>query len=608
MSTDLNSEPQASDKKIIFLLNDERNVRSVLKHLQGVGYEIRIAHHLGELIKSLEIFEPRAIMMSWNLKRTNVRLMYKLLSEKLGIPCIVFAEELGTKTAVTLMNSGILNHMLAPVSGGAVHTKIEALLHGPVESKSDVFHFDKLIVVQPDDIPGSTSWELAQNQKITIGEHTIWRGTYHDKKTQTKKMYYFKGPQAPSFDDDTKKWSGFENGSGPILMQERPQSDAFNMIQSQAESKILNAIQEGTVQKEFKVVQSSQIGSRGKTNWKEAVQQLKTLYHSESSHQHGSSGESLFHNPSHDEPAHDIESTKTQVSVKNLEGAQELSNEFNHDPVTEGSDSTHEGSNPGIVISKSTDGAQQGLNQGQSSLTGSGLKIIDSDHASLGPSEDKKKSILEEACSKAFQGGPSAIPEGDYFLHVTHLKTSRFCGFIILGLAAKNDQSSARSFSDSLEGQLKTLGEPLLESCIWGTGWRPLGQWNLSLLRQSQFALEGQLSGQNAYCWFIQSDVKAQMAEATTSETIQKNLKPLDVIKNLRPNVTVDFDVYLDLEINKKTIHYLKSGTILTEKAFEKLSKHKTHLVYLPADQAGAFWEYFFFNFIISVGSGVDAA
>src|SRR5438046_2236337 len=109
--------PGGAEKfKILFLIDDELRIKSILLFLSNQGHEVRVAKTYPDALDLMEDFSPDVVLLTWHLKYADVKTVYSAISENLKIPCVVFAEEASAKTAVGLMNSGIENHMLAPVS------------------------------------------------------------------------------------------------------------------------------------------------------------------------------------------------------------------------------------------------------------------------------------------------------------------------------------------------------------------------------------------------------------------------------------------------------------------------------------------------------------
>lgn len=259
----MDSSASSGPVRILFVISDEKKIKESINFLTHHGHTVKVARSFLEAFELIESFEPQAVLLSWSLKDTEVKKTYNILTESMGISCIVFAEESSAKTSLTLMNSGIHHHLLPPLSGGAIHTKIESLLRSPRSKLPD----NAVIVVSADDVDPQTQWEQAVD--------TIWRGRMGAKDSESVKFYYFKGPRCPEYDDDLKRWRNFDEGKGPILMQERPQSEAFSMTQKALESKLFEHLQKGTPASGFSIVQKG-MATKGSQQWTSAMRELKT--------------------------------------------------------------------------------------------------------------------------------------------------------------------------------------------------------------------------------------------------------------------------------------------------------------------------------------------
>lgn len=72
----------------------------------------------------------------------------------------------------------------------------------------------------------------------------------------------------------------------------------------------------------------------------------------------------------------------------------------------------------------------------------------------------------------------------------------------------------------------------------------------------------------------------------------RENLTAIDFKTWLVENSKLSFDVYLNFEINKKCIHYLRVGNLVSKTIVEKFSQRDTGFVLIPITQRSDFLAY----------------
>lgn len=234
-------ESQKKAIRTIVVLNNNKYLTGGLNFLQKRNYQITVVNRISEAVKQLPILKPHAILLSWNLRNTDVRKAYKILTERFNLICIVFAEDNTTRTTASLMSSGIPHSLLAPVSGPSIHMRVQALLRSrltpltekqkrhfsqtsPGEKKTDSRlvtgkDFGK-VRVQIKDVPADTQWRRTGEAQ---GGASRWEASFQRPGQDTMEIYFFKGKTAPKFDRGTRSWSfASEDENPPVFFETRP--------------------------------------------------------------------------------------------------------------------------------------------------------------------------------------------------------------------------------------------------------------------------------------------------------------------------------------------------------------------------------------------------
>src|SRR5665213_2146874 len=106
------SENNQGVTRVLVLVNENSPVFPALLFLRRHGYKIKVIHQIMDSIRELTETKPDVLLISWNLKKTDVRKAYQLLSTKFDALCIVFGEDNNNKTSTNMMASGIANTLL----------------------------------------------------------------------------------------------------------------------------------------------------------------------------------------------------------------------------------------------------------------------------------------------------------------------------------------------------------------------------------------------------------------------------------------------------------------------------------------------------------------
>lgn len=252
--------------RVLVLMNDKRALMAGLVFLQRRGYQIKVISGLSEAIQQLTAVHPHVMLISWNLKRTDVRRIYTLLTTKFNMICIVFAEDNSTKSSAALMSSGIPHTLLPPVSGPGMHMRIQALLKAKAqatEKKKSWFdrNFEReekpnerygTVKIKSSELPEDATWEKVSGGGAKGIDKQVWKGT---AKVKGKDMvYYFSGPAAPKYDSYKQRWVA-PDGLEADFRVEGGDSTEFSETENGLKATELSALQEGLNGTEFSAVQ-----------------------------------------------------------------------------------------------------------------------------------------------------------------------------------------------------------------------------------------------------------------------------------------------------------------------------------------------------------------
>jgi CheY-like chemotaxis protein len=280
LATKIQDDGQPQKVRVLVVVNDPSSINWSLTFLERRSHQVQVVTNFKETLDAMESFKPHIILVSWNLKNVDVKKFYKFVTERFKLPCIAFAEDTSPTTSIALMSSGLPHHILAPVSGLNMHTKIDAVL--TVNGKKNSLvppALEKAVQVYMDEVPPDTSWAQVAIKSKDDGKNTLWRGSRANKSGPSgpsHDLYYFKGPRAPEYDSKLQKWKGAEQAKGPILMTERAHADLLSETQEKMESAVLEYYSKGEKeQKAIEIQKSHRMLSEPQIDWKSAVAEAK---------------------------------------------------------------------------------------------------------------------------------------------------------------------------------------------------------------------------------------------------------------------------------------------------------------------------------------------
>ncbi len=261
-----------SQISLLVIISNGKSLESSLTFLKKRGYLVSVFSSISETMGQIHVIKPQVVLVSWNLKQTNIKKVYHLFTHNFKVKCVVFAEDASTRTANAILNSGIPNTLLAPVSGPGIHARIQTLLRKKADSEigfSPTKTKKSKSLAKIHEISSQTKWERFSGN----GDETVWHGSVIIDGRPLK--YEFRGPSQPFYNRQEKKWEGFEGG-GPIFLENSQELGAVEVLSE-------NLLETGQVS----VLDQSEVLT-GTVDWDEEVKNLKgevfELIDSEESH------------------------------------------------------------------------------------------------------------------------------------------------------------------------------------------------------------------------------------------------------------------------------------------------------------------------------------
>lgn len=175
-------------------MNNLASYKDRLVYLHSQGVVVKAAAEVSNALNIISAEMPDVLFVSWDLKKVNVKKFCDMLSKSHGFICVVFAEERSPLRVSALLNSGLSNLILPPVSGKAIHEKALSL----VKDRDTFLH--NFTRTHMDEIPKDGKWEMVGQKK---GQNPVWRlkGNTPDKE------FFAQAPVKPVYDAGRNVWN-----------------------------------------------------------------------------------------------------------------------------------------------------------------------------------------------------------------------------------------------------------------------------------------------------------------------------------------------------------------------------------------------------------------
>ncbi|MCC6276459.1 MAG: hypothetical protein IT289_00940 [Oligoflexia bacterium] len=590
-----NQNPSESNgpTRILAISNNRRSIENSLIFLQRRGYQVATSNQIIEALKKIQKIKPHVVLISWNLKKTNVRKAYKLLHDSFDCVVIAFAEDTSTKTSASLMGSGIPNTLLAPITGPGIHMRVQALLRKKeqeraskdrltrsqrrqefLKSQADALNKD----LQPGDIPPETSWERVEGNSDSP-DQAVWKGvsTSPDGK---KSVFYFKGPNAPSYDSQSKRWAGMEN-SGQLYSEHSWKKQVDHGV---SENHNIASNTQPQLHEDFSgdaVIQETFDSEKEQALLEKEFADIESNIMSDF--------EEDF-----EDTAPGAEASSDTAEIADL--AEQLKVEAISDELTPTPTPTDSGteqtSKPTAAAAKSASPFQE--NSPEPAVSPSRpIEEPDSLPEPVAQIHRGKTSILMQAVkdSLAYAAHPSGKkqkPLKEFVMAVAGtVETFRFKGYLAICTSdAKPNLSFCEKFWETLEKQMKDREEPLKPTVLRTLTFSSIkfSEW---ALREADFHVWVEHQGFVYAITYLALDQIPQLKENKRGDIFG-----VDLAKDVVANSTLNFDLHIYLPKNNKFIRYVRKGAELTEKTYLKLLKYGIEYVYIKAEDRENFFTY----------------
>lgn len=549
-----------SQIRTLVAINQRKNLEGPLTHLERNYYQLHLVNRIPDLIKGLQTHRPQIVLLSWNLKNTDVKKVYRLLTQKFHLICIVFAEDNSTRTTASLMSSGIPDSLLSPVSGPSIHMRIQSKLAPRLRPRKRALApadlFKKQTSVPKEKIPRNLEWKDVTDKN---GER-CWQGMGPSSEKDAGGVYIFKGPTRPVYDKIKQEWN-IEDSKGGVFMQERPPSKEFSIVQ------------EGAQSKEYKMTTTTASGEM-----MEATQS-------------GPEPTPLDSNFDWDAALKDAENEISDV-VKDvpLEAVgdiiEEKPDEKNINVIQ------HKPAPKELKIKKEKEKDEEkdgGLGN---------IIAISRDIHSRNP--QKGESILAQCLRNALTKFPGpakpALNEKAPVSKMTvcTVNSERFCGYMVcVSFDNKFQKEYMKELMFHLQEEMKNVGETLsgpMNILEFEIGAVPFGPWAES---KADFTIASRKAGLSLA--FFSTGGQPQVIEGQDESVLGISLE-----KDIVGDTPVLFNVYIHLPKNDKYLLYLNSGQVFTTSTIEKFLTFGVKTVFIRKTEKELFLTYCARNFINS--------
>jgi hypothetical protein len=550
-----------SQIRTLVAINNRKNLEGPLTHLERNYYQLHLVNRIPDLIKGLQIHRPQIVLLSWNLKNTDVKKVYRLLTQKFHLICIVFAEDSGTRTTASLMSSGIPDSLLAPVSGPSIHMRIQSKLAPRLRPRKRAVApqdlFKKPVPVPAEKVPASLEWKDVTEK----GNEKTWAGTSSAQEKETGGVYYFKGPNPPVYDKVKQEWNVGDKSKGGIFMQERgPASKEFSIVQ------------EGLQGKEYKMTTNTASGEmmEATQSGPEPTTPLDNNFDWDAALKEAEDEISAVVKEAVETAAPEISQEK--LDEKNLHFVHH-NHENKKDP--KGKKEEAKDSGLGNIIAISRDIHSRNPQAGESVLA----------------------QCLRAALTK-FPGTAKQTVANEKTpvskMTVCTVNSERFCGYMVcVSFDNKFQKEYMKELMFHLKEEMKMVGENISNTMSileFEIGATPFGPWAES---KADFTIASRKAGLSLA--FFSTKGEPQVIEGQDESVLGIALD-----KDIVGDTPVLFNVYIHLPKNDKYLLYLNSGQVFTTSTIDKFLGYGVKTVFIRKTEKELFLTYCARNFINS--------
>jgi len=527
----VSAEPQAFTK-ILAIINENSSISPALNYLKKREFEVRVSHNLMDGIDQLSKFKPEILLLSWNLKNTDIKKVYSLITQKFSSICFIIAEEDNNKTVAGMLSSGLPNTILYPVGGMNLFTRIQTALgkYNPNQSPVQMHRArtrDKTVLggkefkrPKRNEIAKDTEWNIRVTSGVAANQ--VWEAVVSKPGGKTEYIYY-KGETPPD------KWlSGTDGNAGD-------RQYVFS-TDHQASAELLSSFQDYTESKAYN---------------------------------------NDFDDELDDEDDHSTGGLNSKAPQKsaNLELPVNKENEAGKKPAATAEKNPKKSASP--TPAKDED-----------------FSIFMKEKR--GKSENRTQTLLEKSVNvavdmamktevKSFEA-PILIDKVSN-LTVSVIKSARFKGYLVSGQANNiSNKALMEKVFANLNEEMQKQNEALSTLCgvlDLKLDSIPFKQWSE---QKAEFIVGSQLGRDEVQFAFIP-------VEELPKSFIDEDLVPVE-IEHFEADKPLFFDIFLHLPLNHKHILYMKNGAILTGNSRQRLVSYNTKVLYVRKEDQNLFYAY----------------
>ncbi|MBK9294061.1 MAG: hypothetical protein IPM57_06385 [Oligoflexia bacterium] len=586
--------------KVLVLINENSPVLSPLLFLKRKGYRIKIIHKLSEAITEITKNRPDILMISWNLKRVDVRKIYQLLTKNSKLLCCIFGEDNNPRTSNTMMRSGIPNAIFPPLSGPGVHMRLQALLKKAekrktnqkpkvsytseqninVKSKKKVGYTlekEQLQIIKSSpqlieqtktplfkvmsnlkDVPTDAKW--SEVEKLSEASR-IFEGI--SKKNERENFYYFKGSSMPVLNKDKTQWTipeeklpvintereadekileGIKNNEFDSLMDEENKDQVYNFK--------YDPVSEKTPTPSYEIFEGEDVqkGSDLRMFEKEQTMEYEAVEERRDSSGSYEMEQGSGNNMSEDELKIALEKAMLTTEEPEIQDnvPEQAPVEFN---VSANAQMEFKSNDPSSILAKCV---KQAVEQ-----------IAQSDQVDIQQIKDLTR------------------------VTVTIIKSEHFNGYLLGGNAMDIcDRNLMKKVTDHLYEKMNIAGHPLEPVVgVLELQFDPI-PFMLWAEKNADFFVKSNYGAEQVVFAYIPVDKLPEIKEAENNHLYKVDLT------NIIQDERVLFDVYIHMPKNNKYLLYLKKGAVFTAKTINKLAKFQVDGVYIKNSELNLYYSY----------------
>ncbi len=563
--TVVTTTPVVDNSVVLIIANRINAFDAANSFLARRGLKCIMASNVKQAIKFIPEHKPAFVLLSWNIKNSNIHKTYKLISTTFKCFVIVYAENSDGKTATDLVASRLPEIMQAPVSGPSIYMKIQRIL----KARADALEGDTnpgiretsgsteespAIAISGADIPKEGEWQLRGQDKVT--NKSVWELAAKDTKHKGKAgIYTFKGTGPPK----KKSSGGWQTDGGEAFFEEK---------------KLKKNTQTAFTEKELEelALQLEENSDDTSENTGEAKDELAPT--------------PLMESENSSKPDSIIQKGISNNS-KLMEAIQKGASGNEFEDVTKGSNEIID-----VVLP-----SEDTQDSGHSSTADETPPVLQTSiHPNIGSIEGKNtNSVLAKSTFMSLQSVVVAQDSNDTKkvnqvkkLAVITINTTQYRGYLLI--TSSNDKNINDDILNELKkhihAHLKGYGEVIdnLKHIFVEVESIDFKQWGKQAA--DFIALAPHYLEEWAVAFFPFQNIAPKL------EVKNQNRVGVD-INDIFPNVPLTFDLCMHLPINNRNFIYCRTGQHISDKQKARMQEAKSHKLFISPDAVNNFMEFF---------------